>query len=111
MCLSLARQGVPTSALCFMPKTGFAGFVTGKAGKSCLLRPFPKVSPAFTEASVQSVGERFRGGARNLPTEGLELRTGGGAKNAVFLPYFAKFPPTRTKISSDGGLDASNGGL
>ena len=101
MCLSLARQGVPTSALCFMPKTGFAGFVTGKAGKSCLLRPFPKISPAFTEASVQSVGERFRGGARNLPTEGLELRTGGGLKmqfSYLILPNFLrqepKFPPT-----------------
>ena len=31
-------------------------------------------------------------------------------ENCVFVRYFAKFPPTRTKISSDGGLDASDGG-
>ena len=32
-------------------------------------------------------------------------------ENGVFVRYFAKFPPTRAKICSDGGLDASNGGL
>ena len=39
-----------------------------------------------------------------------------GAKNmskriGVSVRYFAKVPPTRTKISSDGGLDASDRGL
>ena len=31
-------------------------------------------------------------------------------KNGVSVRYFAKVPPTGTKISSDGGLDASGGG-
>ena len=31
-------------------------------------------------------------------------------KNGVSVRYFAKFPPTRTKIFSDRGLDASDGG-
>ena len=30
-------------------------------------------------------------------------------KNGVSVRYFAKVPPTRTKISSDGGLDPSDG--
>ena len=37
------------------------------------------------------------GGARNLPTGGLEIPTGGGLKwlkNAVFVHRFAKFPTT-----------------
>ena len=53
-----------------------------------------------------------RGGARNFPTEGLELPTGGAKKTEkwCFRGYFAKFAPTRTKISSDGGLGASDGG-
>ena len=53
-----------------------------------------------------------RGGARNFATEGLELPTEGlkKLKNGVSMRYFAKVPATRTKISSDGGLDASDGG-
>ena len=49
-----------------------------------------------------------RGGARNLPTEGLELPTGGlkRLKNGVSVRYFARVPPTRTKVSSDGGAVA-----
>ena len=45
-----------------------------------------------------------RGGARNFPTEGLELPTGRlkRLKNGVSVRYFAKVPPTRTKIFSDG---------
>ena len=52
---------------------------------------------------------QFRGGARNFPTEGLELPTGGlkRRKNGVSVSYFTKFVPTRTKTSPDGGLDAS----
>ena len=53
-----------------------------------------------------------RGGARNFPIEEVELPTGRlkRLKNGFSLRYFAKVPPTRTKISSDGGLDASDGG-
>ena len=53
-----------------------------------------------------------RDGARNSPTEGLELPTGvlKWLKNVVsvhyFLPNFLRREP---KSSSDGGLDASDG--
>ena len=40
-----------------------------------------------------------RGGARNIPTEGLELPTRGlkWQKNAVCVHHFAKVPPTGTQ--------------
>ena len=54
----------------------------------------------------------FRGGSRNFPTEGLELPTGGlkwlkMVFPCAILPNFFRREP---KISSDGGLDASDGG-
>ena len=64
------------------------------------------------------IGEyHFRGGARNFATEGPELPTGGGAKmtgkweivvSCFILPNFLRREPD---IFSDGGLDASDGGL
>ena len=55
----------------------------------------------------------FRGVARNFATEWLELPTGGFkmTEQLFFVRYFAKFHPMRSQISSDGGLDASDGGL
>ena len=61
-----------------------------------------------------SINPLTRDGARNFPTEGLELPTGGGLKwlkNGVVVRYFAKFLRREPKISSDGGLDSSDGGL
>ena len=53
-----------------------------------------------------------KGGTRNFPTEGVELPTGcqKGLKIGVVLRHFAKFLLKRTQISSDWGLDASDGG-
>ena len=59
-------------------------------------------------ACVDTLSFGFRGGARNFPTEGLELPTGGGAKKIKkwcfcalrillkFLRREPKFPPTRS---------------
>ena len=57
--------------------------------------------------------EHSRGGARNFPTEGLELPTGEleGLKYGVSVRYLAKVLQTRAKSSSSVGLDVSDGQL
>ena len=52
-----------------------------------------------TLVMVLAASKMFRGGGRNLPTEGLELPTGRlkWLKNTVFMHDFAKFPPAGTQ--------------
>ena len=65
---------------------------------------------------ISDVEMAHRGDARNFPTEGLELPTGGGAKmneKWCFPAIFCQISPDENPefpLTGGGGLDASDGG-